>query len=63
MHTKTNADIMLGIESSRKPISGRFAKELREALMRARTGKLNPSEKESVHRSARVSEKYHAVWK
>ena len=31
---------MLGIESPRKPISGKFAKELREALVRARTGNL-----------------------
>ena len=31
---------MLGIESPRKPITGQFAKELREALVRARTGNL-----------------------
>lgn len=37
--------IMLGIESPRKPITGQFAKELREALVRARTGNLNQSEK------------------
>ena len=30
---------MLGIESPRKPITGQFAKELREALVRARTTK------------------------
>ncbi len=54
---------MLGIESPRKPITGQFAKELREALARARTGSLNQSEKESVLRSEKVSRKYHAVWK
>ena len=55
--------IMLGIESPRKPITGQFAKELREALVRARTGNLNQSEKESVLRSEKVSRKYNAVWK
>ena len=54
---------MLGIESPRKPITGHFAKELREALMRARSGNLNQSEMDSVHRSERVSRKYNAVWK
>ena len=47
---------MLGIESPRKPITGQFAKELREALVRARTGNLNQSEKESVLRSEKVSQ-------
>ena len=46
---------MLGIESPRKPITDQFAKELREALVRARTGNLNQSEKESVLRSEKVS--------
>jgi carotenoid cleavage dioxygenase-like enzyme len=55
--------IMLGIESPRKPITGQFAKELREALVRARTGNLNQSEKESVLRSEKVLRKYNAVWK
>ena len=54
---------MLGIESPRKPITGQFAKELRETLVRARTGNLNQSEKESVLRSEKVSRKYNAVWK
>lgn len=54
---------MLGIESPRKPITGQFAKELREALVRARTGNLNQSEKESARHSERVLKKYNAVWK
>ena len=54
---------MLGIESPREPIIGQFAKELREALIRARTGNLNQSEKESVLRSKSVSKKYNAVWR
>ena len=60
---RENTDDMLGIESPRKPISGQFAKELREALVRARTGNLNQSEKESIRRSERISRKYNAVWK
>lgn len=55
--------IMLGIESPRKPITGSFAKELREALVRARTGKLNQSEKESILHSRSVSKKYNAIWR
>jgi len=54
---------MLGIESPRKPITGQFAKDIREALVRARTGNLNQSEKESIRRSQRASKKYNAVWK
>ena len=54
---------MLGLETPHKPITGQFAKELREALVRARTGNLNQAEKESVRRTERVSRKHHAVWK
>lgn len=54
---------MLGIESPRRPIVGQFAKELREALVRARTGNLNQSETESIRRSERVLKKYNAIWK
>ena len=54
---------MLGIESPRKPISGKFAKEFREALIRARTGNLNQSEIESIRRSEKISRKYNAIWK
>ena len=54
---------MLGIESSKKPIAGAFAKELREALNRSRTGNLNKVEKESILRTERLSKKYNAVWK
>lgn len=55
--------IMLRIESPRKPITGQFAKELREALVRARTGNLNQSEKNSILRSGKDCKKYNAVWK
>ena len=54
---------MLGLETPHKPLKGRFAKEFREALVRARTGNLNQSEKASVRRSEKVLSKYNAVWK
>lgn len=54
---------MLGFDSPRTPIKGEFAKEIREALVRARTGKLNQSEKNSVARSEKVLKKFNAVWK
>lgn len=54
---------MLGIESPRKPIAGQFAKELREALVRSRTGNLNQKEKDGIHRTQKLSENYHAIWK
>ena len=56
-------NIMLGIESTHKPLKGQFAKELREALHRARTGNLNQEEKEGVLRSEKASKKYNAIWK
>ena len=54
---------MLGLESPHKPITGQFAKDIREALVRARTGNLNQSEKESIRRSEKISRKYNAIWK
>lgn len=54
---------MLGIESTRKPLTGQFAKELREALHRARTENLNQREKEGIIRSEKASKKYNAIWK
>ena len=54
---------MLGIESTHKPLKGQFAKELREALHRARTGNLNQEEIEGVLRSEKASKKYNAIWK
>ena len=56
-------NIMLGIESTHKPLKGQFAKELREALHRARTGNLNQEEKEGVIRSEKASKRYNAIWK
>ena len=56
-------DDMLGKEFPHKPVAGQFAKELREALVRARTGNLNQSEIASVRRSEKVLSKYNAVWK
>lgn len=56
-------DDMLGKEFPHKPVTGQFAKELREALVRARTGNLNQSEIASVRRSEKVLSKYNAVWK
>ena len=54
---------MLGKEFPHKPVTGQFAKELREALVRARTGNLNQSEIASVRRSEKMLSKYNAVWK
>ena len=54
---------MLGIKSTHKPLKGQFAKELREALYRARTGNLNQEEKEGVLRSEKASKRYNTIWK
>ena len=37
----TERSIMLGVKSRRKPITGKYAKELRATIERVRTGHLN----------------------
>ena len=54
---------MLGVNSPRERITPEFSKEIRAALCRAMTGKLNDKEK-AAHQRLKDSEKYWSMeWK
>lgn len=53
---------MLGINSTREPIKGIFAEEIREGVRRISTGNLNEADKRKIRRSRKVLQKYEAVW-
>lgn len=55
---------MLGIDSKELPVvEGQYATEMREALHRVRTGRLNDFEKQIEERSQRIRKKYDIIWK
>lgn len=54
---------MLGIKSSTTPTTGKFAKDIRQQLVRVKTGNLDEQDKTMIHRSAKSLRRYHAVWK
>lgn len=54
---------MLGVKSSRELISGKFAKEIREALRRSFTGCLNEKEIEGKRRREEAHQKWNMEWK
>ena len=53
---------MLGINDKRTPVTGIFAKQMKDALERARTGQYTASEIEARQRAKEASMKYHVVW-
>lgn len=53
---------MLGIKSSRTPIGGDIAKEIRSAVARISTGQLNEKDKASINRSIESLNRYKANW-
>lgn len=54
---------MLGIKSSTTSTTGEFAKDIRQQLIRVKTGNLNDQDKTMINRSAKSLQRYHAVWK
>lgn len=44
-------------------ITGIYAKQMREALIRHRTGNLNESELKAKERSDKIKSEYRVVWK
>ncbi len=54
---------MLGVREYRKPISGEFARIIRESLRRSMTGELTQQEKECRRREEEASKLYAAEWK
>lgn len=53
---------MLGINDKRTPVSGIFAKQMKDALERARKGQFTASEIEARQRMMEASKKYNVVW-
>ena len=54
---------MLGVETRRDPIRGKFAKRIREQLRRAHSGKLDEALEQHVVSSSSAGNQYHAVWR
>ena len=54
---------MLGIDAPQELIQGKFAKEIREAMQRMSTGKLNGTDKDKIQRSRNILKQFDAVWK
>lgn len=53
---------MLGMNSQRELVKGKFAKEVRLALWRSLTGNLNEKELECKKKDEAVRKKYTASW-
>lgn len=53
---------MLGIKTSRTPIGGDIAKEIRSAVARIFTGQLNEKDRASINRSIESLNRYKANW-
>jgi hypothetical protein len=54
---------MLGFKTTNTPITGNFAKEIREKLLRINTGSLNESDKSEILRTQEVLKRFVAHWK
>lgn len=54
---------MLGFKTPNTPITGDFAKEIREKLLRVNTGNLNESDKSEIVRTQEVLKRFVANWK
>lgn len=54
---------MLGVNSPRELVSGRFAKEIRESLRRSMLGQLTQSEKEARRGLRATSKEWSMEWK
>jgi hypothetical protein len=59
---KNKKKIMLGIDTPHKPVEGKFAEEIRDAVRRVTSKKLNDADKRRLRRSRRVLARFDAVW-
>lgn len=53
---------MLGIDTPHKPVEGKFAEEIRDAVLRVTSKKLNDADKRRLRRSRQVLARFDAVW-
>ncbi len=54
---------MLGVNSQRELISGKFAEEVRSAILRGMNGELTDAEKENIRKNREIRKRYRTVWK
>lgn len=54
---------MLGVNSQRELISGKFAEEVRSAIQRGMNGELTEAEKENIRKNMEMRKRYRTVWK
>ena len=54
---------MLGMNSKRTLVSGKFAKEIKEKALRIQTGDLDERDKKEIQRSRRITKEVSILWK
>lgn len=54
---------MLGMNSKRTLVSGKFAKEIKEKALRIQTGDLDERDKKEIQRNRRITTEVSILWK
>ena len=54
---------MLGMNSKRTLVSGKFAKEIKEKALRIQTGDLDERDKKDIQRNRRITKEVSILWK
>ena len=54
---------MLGMNSKRTLVSGKFAKEIKEKALRILTGDLDERDKKEIQRNRRITKEVSILWK
>ncbi len=54
---------MLGMNSKRTLVSGKFAKEIKEKALRIQTGDLDERDKKEIQRNRRITKEASILWK
>ena len=54
---------MLGMNSKRTLVSGKFAKEIKEKALRIQTGDLDERDKKELQRNRRITKEVSILWK
>ena len=54
---------MLGMNSKRTLVSGKFAKEIKEKALRIQTGDLDERDKKEIQRNRRITKDVSILWK
>ena len=54
---------MLGMNSKRMLVSGKFAKEIKEKALRIQTGDLDERDKKEIQRNRRITKEVSILWK